>query len=92
VEVARGLVCATPMAFVDWPAAVAALGAGRLACSGSEGQMLLVAASLAEGIPVDLREAVCGLDQTNLALVAGAVLHAGGRRAAVVALSGVEGR
>jgi hypothetical protein len=69
---------ATAVALVDWAAAVRVLNAGRLACSTSQGQVLRVAASLAEGVPVDLREALSGLDQRNLALVAAAVLAAGG--------------
>lgn len=68
----------TPMAFLDWDAVAAALGAGRLVCSDSQGQVLRVAASLAEGIPVDLRDALSGLDERNVALVAAAVMHAGG--------------
>jgi hypothetical protein len=39
-----------------------------------------VAASLAEGIPDDLRDALTGLNATNIGLVAQAVLHAGGQR------------
>ena len=66
------------MAFVDWPAAVAALDSGRLPCSSGEAQVLRLAASLAEGIPVDLREALCGLDAANAALAARALLHAAG--------------
>ena len=46
---------------IDWPAAVAALGSS-LACSGGEQRMLKITASLADGIPVDLRGAVTGLD------------------------------
>jgi hypothetical protein len=41
--------------------------------------MLRIAASIAEAVPVSLGEAVSGLDDRNLGLVAGAVLHAGGR-------------
>ncbi|MHB8671381.1 MAG: hypothetical protein ACYDAD_12655 [Acidimicrobiales bacterium] len=67
-----------PMAFVDWSAAVVALESGQLPCSSSEGQVLQLAASLAEGIAVDLREAVSGLDATNAALAAEALLHAAG--------------
>ncbi|MCA1679128.1 MAG: hypothetical protein LC777_09400, partial [Actinobacteria bacterium] len=66
------------MTFVDWPAAVAALDSGRLPCSSSEGQVLRLAASIAEGIPVDLRQAVCGLDATNAVLAARALLDAAG--------------
>jgi hypothetical protein len=81
-----GLSDGTPMAWIDWEAAVGALQAGGLACSGSEAAVLRLAASLAEGCPVDLRAGVCGLDGRNLVLVATAVLHAGGHRAGVVSL------
>ncbi len=92
IELGQGSVCGTSMAFVDWQAVVAALDAGRLPCSGSEGQVLRIAASLAEGIPVDLGEAVTGLDETNIGLVAVAVLAAGGHRGAGIAFGGVAGR
>ena len=49
-------------------------------CSSSEAQVLAIAASIAEGSPVDLRDALSGLDDHNLSLVAEAVAHAGGRR------------
>src|ERR1019366_1661702 len=49
-----------------------------LPCSASERQVLLVAASIAEGIPVDLREAALDLDAANAARVARAVCHAAG--------------
>jgi len=68
------------MAAVDWEAAVAALEAGRLPCSGGEGRMLRLAASIAAGVPVDLGGAVSGLDAANAGLAAGAVLHAAGHR------------
>jgi hypothetical protein len=68
----------TPMAVVDWPAAVAALEDGRLPCSSGEEQVLRIAASLGAGTAVDLGDALCGLDSANLMLVAEAVLHAGG--------------
>ncbi|HEY6794594.1 MAG TPA: hypothetical protein VI248_07915 [Kineosporiaceae bacterium] len=58
------------LAFVDWTAAV---GAGRLACSDGERQVLAIAASLAEGVPVDLRDALGGLDAPTVALVVAAV-------------------
>ena len=70
--------------WVDWSAALVALDAGRLACSGSEAGMLRIAASLAEGVPVDLGEVVTGLDDRNLVLVAQAVLRAGGSGVAAV--------
>ena len=67
------------MAVVDWPAAAGALGTG-LPCSGGERRLLQVTASLAAGIPVDLRDAAAGLDGRNARLVAEAVLHASGHR------------
>ncbi|HZD14335.1 MAG TPA: hypothetical protein VE196_04255 [Pseudonocardiaceae bacterium] len=78
VEVDPALVGGTVLAWVDWVAVVQALAGGQLPCSGSEKQLLLIVASLAEGVPVDLSEALSGLDQANLARVAGAVLAAGG--------------
>ncbi len=68
------------MAAVDWEAAVAVLDAGRLPCSGGEGRILRLAASIAVGVPVDLGEAVTGLDENNAVLAAAAVLHAAGHR------------
>lgn len=85
IETGASLVDGTAMAFVNWSVAVDALAGGRLACSASEGQVLRIAASLAEGIPVDLGEALSGLDEANLALVVEAVVRAGGRRRAVFA-------
>jgi ADP-ribose pyrophosphatase YjhB (NUDIX family) len=79
VETAAGLSNGTPMASVDWPAAITALETGALPCSGGEGRMLRIAASLAEGIPIDLRDALTGLDIDNLDLVTEAVLHTGGQ-------------
>lgn len=72
-------------AWVDWGAAAAALDTGALACSASEEQVLRVAASIAAGVPIDLRAAVTGLDADNVALVAEAVLHANGCPGHVVA-------
>ena len=76
---------AVTAAFIDWPAMIGALDAGDLPCSGGERRVLLVALSLAEGVPVDLREAMCGLDRQALVLVAECVAHAGGYRSAVLA-------
>ena len=89
VETGQGWSDGTPMARVDWQAAVAALDAGRLACASSEAAVLRVAASLAERAPVDLGGALAGLDEGNACLVAAAVLHAaGGRDAAAVGAAG----
>lgn len=92
VETDPRLVGDTPMAQVEWKAVEAALGAGRLVCSGSEAGVLRIAASIAEGIGVDLADALTGLDETNIVLVTRAVLHANGHRAAVVSIAGVERR
>jgi hypothetical protein len=80
IEAGEGFVDGAAMAFVDWSAAVTALEAGRLPSSGSEAQILRIAASIAEGVPVDLREALTGLDEINIVLVAEAVAHANGHR------------
>jgi ADP-ribose pyrophosphatase YjhB (NUDIX family) len=67
-------------AFVDWAAALTALDAGDLPCSSGEGQLLRIAGSLAEGISIDLRDAITGLDPANTGLVARAICHAAGHR------------
>ena len=67
------------VAAVDFAAAADAVQ-GVLPCSSGERQMLLVAASIAEGIPVDLREAALSLDAVNAVRVAQALCHAAGRR------------
>ena len=76
------------IAAVDFAAAAGALEAGVLPCSGGEGWVLRIAASIAEGVPVDLREAVTGLDENNAVLAAAAVLHAAGHRDVRVAAGG----
>lgn len=68
------------LAYVDWQAIITALETKNMPCSGSEEQMLRLTASLADGIPVNLRDALTGLDDHNTNLVATAVLHASGRR------------
>lgn len=74
------LIDATPMAPVDWPEAISALDQGHLPCSGGEGRILRLAASLAHGVPVNLRDVLTGLDGNNAELVSHAVKHATGRR------------
>jgi hypothetical protein len=68
------------MASIDWPAAIASLDSGEMPCSGGDGRILRLAASLAEGIPVNLRDAVTGLDTCNIDILTKAVLHASGHR------------
>ena len=70
-----------PLAVVDWPAVIGALGPG-LACSGGERRMLKITASLADGIPVDLQETVTGLDDGNIELVITAIRRAAGQEPA----------
>jgi hypothetical protein len=79
VTVAASPGSGTEMAVIDWPTAAGALGRS-LPCSGGERRLLLVTASLAAGIPVDLRDAVAGLDGRSARLVADAVLHASGHQ------------
>ena len=67
-----------PAATIDWPAVVSALDTS-LPCSGGERRMLRLTASLAGGVPVDLREALNGLDQRNLDLLVTAIRHACGQ-------------
>jgi hypothetical protein len=76
------------MAAVDWEAVVAALEAGGLPCSGGEGRILRLAASIAGGVAVDLGSALSGLDEGNVAGVARAVLHAAGHRDLRVVVEG----
>jgi hypothetical protein len=71
----------TPMAAIDWDAAITALVGGGIPCSGGERRVLLLAASLAGGIPVDLRDTVPGLDHDNTARLLVAIRHAAGKRA-----------
>jgi hypothetical protein len=80
------------LAVVSWRAAVRALDGGRLSCSDSEGYLLRIAASIAEGVAVDLRECLSVLDGVNVGLVARAVLAAGGHHEAAAVLAGVASR
>ena len=75
------------VAVIDFAAAAEAVQ-GMLPCSDGERQVLLVAASIAEGIPVDLREAALCMDGVNAARAAQAVCHAAGRRVAVMTEDG----
>jgi len=70
----------TLMASIDWDAVAAALHAGEIPCSGGERRVLMLSASLAGGIPVDLRDATTGLDDRNVQRLVTAILHASGKR------------
>jgi hypothetical protein len=52
--------------------------------------MLRLAAGMAGGMAVDLGSALPGLDERNIMLVAGAVLHAAGHRDLCVAAGGAR--
>jgi hypothetical protein len=75
-------------AAIDFAAAAEAVQ-GMLPCSDGERQVLLVAASIAEGVPVDLREAALCMDAANAARAAQAMCHAAGHRVSVVAEAGL---
>jgi hypothetical protein len=70
----------TPVAAIDWGAAITALNGSGLPCSGGERRILLLSASLAAGTPVSLRETVTGLDQDNTVRLITAIRHAAGIR------------
>ncbi len=70
----------TLMAAIDWDAAITALHAGELPCSGGERRILELSSSLAAGIPVDLRDAITGLDDGNIARLVTPTHHASGKR------------
>jgi len=72
----------TRLAAIDWTSAITALDTGELPCSGGERRMLRLAASLAGGIQVNLRDTLTGIDHHNIELVITAVLHAWGQRPA----------
>ena len=68
----------TILASTDWEAAITALHAGELPSSSGERRMLLLAASIAGGIPVSLCDTLPGIDHRNASLVVSAVAHASG--------------
>jgi hypothetical protein len=64
ITVHPGIGSRQPVAVIDWPDVIAALQSG-LPCSGSERRMLKITASLADGIPVDLRELVTAIRRAS---------------------------
>lgn len=68
----------TILADTDWEAAITALHAGELPASSGERRMLLLAASIAGGIPVSLSNTLPGIDRRNASLVVSAIAHAAG--------------
>jgi hypothetical protein len=77
---ARGLTDNRELAHINWHTAIAALHSGQLPCSGSENQILLLAASLADEIPINLGSTLTGLDDYNTELITQAITHATGHR------------
>lgn len=80
IETAACISDGTPMAWIDWDAVITALDGGRLPTSGGERRIVRIAASLAVGHPVSLRDAIPGLDSRSLHLVTTAIRHAAGQR------------
>ncbi|MCW2931880.1 MAG: hypothetical protein JWM19_2842 [Actinomycetia bacterium] len=75
----HGTSSGTRTAAVDWQAATTALAAGELPCTGKR-RVLLLSASLAGGIPVDLRDATTGIDGYNVQRLIRVIWHASGMR------------
>ena len=80
IETAARASDGTPMAWIDWDAVITALDCGRMPASGGQGRIVRIAASLAAGHPVSLRDAIPGLDQRNLELVTTAIRRAARQR------------
>lgn len=70
----------TELAHIDWQSVISSRDAGLLPCGSGENRILRLAASIAAGIPVDLNDALSGLDRSSIALVVRAVRHANGQR------------
>lgn len=68
-----------PMAQIDWQCLNTAWHEGQLVVSGGERRILKIAASLAAGTGVSLRDTLPGLDDRNLALVVTAIRRAAGQ-------------
>lgn len=77
------MLCRSRLAAIDWPTVIAAIYNGDLPCSGGERRVLRLAASLADGIPVDPRDALTGMDTVNVDSTVQAMLHAAGRATGV---------
>lgn len=65
-------------AWIDWDATLAALDRGRLGGTGSQADLLRIAASLAAGTPISLRQVLGGLDRTTITAVTAAITAANG--------------
>ena len=78
ITVHPGIGSMQPVAVIDWPAVIAALGSS-LHYSGGEQRMLKITASLADGIPVDLHDTLTGLDDRNIQLLITAIRRTSGK-------------
>jgi hypothetical protein len=68
-----------PYAYIDWERAITALDDRQLRCSGSEADILRIAASLGHpAIPVHLTRVLGSLDHTSIGLVTTAITRANG--------------
>ena len=68
------------MAWIDWDAALTALHDGQIPVCSGEQRILQLAASIADGTLVSLRQTIPGLDNRNLKLLIPAIRHAAGQR------------
>jgi len=66
------------LGIIRWQPAIRALRGGQMPCGSGEAAILRIAASLAADVPVELGQAITGLDRANLAALAHAILTAGG--------------
>jgi transposase len=69
----------TLMAWIDWDAALTALHDGQIPVCSGEQRILQLAASIADGTLVSLRQAIPGLDNRDLKLLITAIRHAAGQ-------------
>jgi len=63
---------------IDWQAAITALAGGELPCSGSQADVLRIAASLGADLPVTLRDVLGRLDDASIAALTTAITAANG--------------
>jgi hypothetical protein len=68
------------LAWIDWESVITSRDTGLLPCSNGENRVLRLATSIAAGIPVDLNDALSGLDHARISLVVCAIRHANGQR------------
>lgn len=78
IHIGRCYTTDTPLAYIRWRAALAALTSGQLPCSRGEADILRIAAGLGANIPVQIRHLLGGLNRHNIALVADAITYANG--------------